>query len=218
MTRLGCLRDRDLAVAGGDGHREVGRRGRPATGGARDEQRECRHARGGENEPAIQHLNPPSARGSGLCAERGRSSDSGHPPPPPSRPAGQWRVAGEHLPSQRRDRPGLAPGSLTALRVRADPIIGRCPPTSSGSGFPWSAGRRSSSRFSSVPDLGTGLGGWDLVAAEARARRGVRGARGAPRAGDSRPRRRRLSPACCTPSRTSFTRRSCRDVRARVGT
>ena len=75
----------------------------------------------------------------------GRSSDSGRPPPPPSRPAGQWRVAGEHLPSQRRDRPGLAPGSLTALRVRADPIIGLCPPTSSVSGSPWSAGRRSSS-------------------------------------------------------------------------
>jgi len=30
-------------------------------------------------------------------------------------------VAGEHLPLQRRDRPGLAPGSLTALRMGAGP-------------------------------------------------------------------------------------------------
>src|SRR5436309_15829244 len=35
-------------------------------------------------------------------------------------------VAGERLPSQRRDRPGLAPGSLTAFPVSAEPIIGRC--------------------------------------------------------------------------------------------
>ena len=181
----GLLADRHLAVAGGDGHREVRRRSRPATGGARDEQRECRHARGGENEPAIQHLNPPSARGSGVCAERGRSSDSGRPPPPPSRPAGQWRVAGEHLPSQRRDRPGLAPGSLTALRVRADPIIGLCPPTSSallsalasrgrlgGAHLRALLGARSRHR---ARQLGS-------PAAEARARRRVRRARGTPRA------------------------------------
>ena len=53
-------------------------------------------------------------------AESGRSSDSGLPPPPPSRPrvpVASGVVAGEHLPSQRRDRPGLAPGSLTALLV-----------------------------------------------------------------------------------------------------
>ena len=41
-----------------------------------------------------------------------RSSDSGLPPPPPSRPSGQWRLAEERLPSQRRDRAGLAPASL----------------------------------------------------------------------------------------------------------
>jgi len=47
--------------------------------------------------------------------EGGRSSDSGLPPRrlPGSKASGT--SAGEHLPSQRRDRPGLAPGSLTVL-------------------------------------------------------------------------------------------------------
>ena len=49
--------------------------------------------------------------------EPGRSSDSGLPPPRPSQPRGQWRFRGERFPSQRRDRPGLAPGSLTGLRL-----------------------------------------------------------------------------------------------------
>src|SRR5437667_416435 len=62
--------------------------------------------------------NPPSARGS-VSAAGGRSSDSGLPPTPPSRPRGQWLSAWKRLPLQRRDRPGLAPGSLSARRYRA---------------------------------------------------------------------------------------------------
>src|SRR3954471_6012065 len=53
--------------------------------------------------------NPPSHEGFGVAAGD-RSSDSGLPPPPPSRvsrPRGV--VGGERLPLQRRDRPGLAP-------------------------------------------------------------------------------------------------------------
>ena len=50
-------------------------------------------------------------------------------------------VAGEQLPSQRRDRPGLAPGSLTALLVTAEPIIARCE-TPSAPGLPSSSGQR----------------------------------------------------------------------------
>src|SRR5437868_730764 len=53
--------------------------------------------------------NPPSHEGFGVAAGD-RSSDSGLPPPPPSRvsrPSGV--VAEERLPLQRRDRPGLAP-------------------------------------------------------------------------------------------------------------
>src|SRR4029079_4151173 len=49
-------------------------------------------------------------RGVRVCAAGGRSSDSGLPPPPPSRvsrPSGV--LAEERLPLQRRDRPGLAP-------------------------------------------------------------------------------------------------------------
>jgi len=72
-------------------------------------------------------------------------------------------VAGEHLPSQRRDRPGLAPGSLTALFG-----VGRAyHRTVSGSVLrlwaPVVAWAALIFALSSVPDLGTGLGGWDLV-------------------------------------------------------
>ena len=47
--------------------------------------------------------------------------------------------------------------------VAGEPIIGRCAAHSSETGFPSSPGRRVIFAFSSVPDLGTGLGGWDLV-------------------------------------------------------
>ncbi len=47
--------------------------------------------------------------------------------------------------------------------VAGEPIIGRCAALSSETGFPSSPGRRVIFAFSSVPDLGTGLGGWDLV-------------------------------------------------------
>ena len=48
----------------------------------------------------------------------GRSSDSGLPLSPPSRSGDQWHFGGGHLPLQRRDRPGFAPGSLTARLSR----------------------------------------------------------------------------------------------------
>src|SRR5215211_4858658 len=62
------------------------------------------------------NTNPPSARGSvgrrtaGLLT---RGSPSAAFPA-----GGQWRRGGGHLPSQRRDRPGLAPGSLSVRRLR----------------------------------------------------------------------------------------------------
>jgi VanZ family protein len=72
-------------------------------------------------------------------------------------------VAGERLPSQRRDRPGLTPGSLTAF-----PVVGRAyHRTVYGSALRlwlpvvvWAAVIFA---FSSVPDLGTGLGTWDTI-------------------------------------------------------
>ena len=72
-------------------------------------------------------------------------------------------MAEEQLPLQRRDRPGLAPGSLTVLRdwgrayhrtVRG-PFVRNWLPV-----LVWAAVIFS---FSSIPDLGTGLGTWDLV-------------------------------------------------------
>ena len=72
-------------------------------------------------------------------------------------------VAGERLPSQRRDRPGLAPGSLTALlglgrayhRTVSGSVLRLWLPVAIWAGLIFA--------LSSIPDLGTGLGGWDLV-------------------------------------------------------
>lgn len=75
----------------------------------------------------------------------------------------QWLRGGERLPSQRRDRPGLAPGSLTALRIESRAyhrtVSGRAlrlwAPVVLWAGLIFA--------LSSIPDLGTGLGGWDLL-------------------------------------------------------
>ena len=72
-------------------------------------------------------------------------------------------MAEERLPLQRRDRPGLAPGSLTVLRD-----VGRAYHRTVAGSFArlwlpvlvWAAVIFA---FSSVPDLGTGLGGWDSL-------------------------------------------------------
>ena len=107
-----------------------------------------------------------------------RSSDSGPPPRRlPSR--GQWRRGEERLPLQRRDRPGLAPGSLTALLVSVRAYHRTVSDTAprSHAGLRPSGVRHRIFRLwlpvvawaalifalSSIPDLGTGLGGWDLV-------------------------------------------------------
>jgi VanZ family protein len=96
--------------------------------------------------------------------ERGRSSDSGLPLCGLPGLVGQWRFRVGRLPSQRRDRPGIAPGSLTVLLCGAGAYH---------SGVWTSAAVRLwvpvvlwaavIFAFSSVPDLGTGLGTWDLV-------------------------------------------------------
>jgi VanZ family protein len=72
-------------------------------------------------------------------------------------------VAEERLPLQRRDRPGFAPGSLTVLpwlrrayhRTVTGPFLRSWLPVLVWAGVIFA--------FSAVPDLGTGLGGWDLV-------------------------------------------------------
>ena len=97
-------------------------------------------------------------------SETGRSSDSGLPPPPPSRhvPVASWRES--ILPLQRRDRPGLSPGSLTVLRFGADPTMPSCAGTlASSPGLPVLVWCGVIFWFSSVPHLSTGLGTWDLV-------------------------------------------------------
>jgi VanZ family protein len=94
--------------------------------------------------------------------ERGRSSDSGLPPPPPSRLAASGVVAEELLPSQRRDRPGFAPGSLTGL-LWSGRAYHRTVPRPVRLWLPVLLWAGLIFALSSVPDLGTGLGGWDLV-------------------------------------------------------
>src|SRR6187399_2592158 len=62
------------------------------------------------------NTNPPSARGSN---ERRTAGLLTRGSPSAAFPAGgQWRRGGGHLPSQRRDRPGLAPGSLSVRLFR----------------------------------------------------------------------------------------------------
>ena len=72
-------------------------------------------------------------------------------------------MAGERLPSQRRDRPGLAPGSLTALLFGGRAYHRTVPGTIVRLWLPVVAWAALIFAFSSVPDLGTGLGGWDLL-------------------------------------------------------
>ncbi len=76
---------------------------------------------------------------------------------------GQWLVAWEQLPSQRRDRPGFAPGSLTVLLVGARAYHRTVSGSFVRNWLPVLAWAALIFAFSSVPDLGTGLGGWDLV-------------------------------------------------------
>ncbi len=103
-------------------------------------------------------------------SESGRSSDSGLPPPPPSRLMASGVVAGERLPLQRRDRPGLAPGSLTvSVEARAyhagmaQTAVSERRPSRASAWLPVVAWAALIFAFSSVPSLSSGLGTWDLV-------------------------------------------------------
>jgi VanZ family protein len=70
----------------------------------------------------------------------------------------------ERLPSQRRDRPGFAPGSLTACRFGTTlswPSVAL--PRALSLWLPVVLWAALIFTLSSIPDLGTGLGGWDLI-------------------------------------------------------
>ena len=72
-------------------------------------------------------------------------------------------MAEEQLPLQRRDRPGLAPGSLIVLRDRERAYHRTVRGSFVRNWVPVVAWAGVIFAFSAVPDLGTGLGGWDLV-------------------------------------------------------
>ena len=97
----------------------------------------------------------------------GRSSDSGLPPPLPSRLPDSRRAsgvsAGEQLPSQRRDRPGFAPDSLTALPCDGAAYHRTVSAAAFRTWAPIVLWAAMIFAFSSIPSLGTGLGTWDLV-------------------------------------------------------
>ncbi len=90
-------------------------------------------------------------------------------------------VAGEQLPSQRRDRPGLAPGSLTALRMCRASLSSS--PVERRPIIAWLAGGRlggaSSSRSRPTPNLGDGSRRLGSRAPQAGARGRVRDPRDA---------------------------------------
>lgn len=72
-------------------------------------------------------------------------------------------MAGERLPLQRRDRPGVAPGSLTELLECGRAYHRTVSASRARLWLPVVAWAALIFGFSSVPDLGTGLGGWDLL-------------------------------------------------------
>src|SRR5919201_2028976 len=135
---------------------------RAATAGAARARTAATVASGTENR---RNTKPPSARGSVLSDGR-RSSDSGRPPVPPSQPGrASGTSAREHLPSQRRDRSGLAPDSLTARRLSRRRLASRAMARSRAISLwlPVIAWAALIFALSSVPHLSSGLGTWDLV-------------------------------------------------------
>jgi len=72
-------------------------------------------------------------------------------------------VAGERLPLQRRDRPGFAPGSLTVLLIGGRAYHRTVTGTFARLWLPVLGWAALIFALSSIPDLGTGLGGWDLA-------------------------------------------------------
>src|SRR5262245_38788590 len=111
------------------------------------------------------NTNPPSARGSG-CGRAAGLLTRGSPPCRLPGPEASGTSARERLPSQRRDRPGLTPGSLSARRtfvrrpyhgpkVTLDRFLRLWGPV-----IVWAAVIFA---LSSVPSLNSGLGTWDEV-------------------------------------------------------
>ena len=72
-------------------------------------------------------------------------------------------VTREHLLLQRRDRPGFAPGSLTGLLIRSRAYHRAVPGSFARIWLPVLVWAAVIFAFSSIPNLATGLGGWDLV-------------------------------------------------------
>jgi VanZ family protein len=96
--------------------------------------------------------------------ERGRSSDSGLPPPRPSRPLGQWHFRGGTSPLTAAGPSRTHTGFPHRAPFEAEPIIGLVPSSLAVRlWLPVLLWAAVIFAFSSVPDLGTGLGTWDLV-------------------------------------------------------
>src|SRR5262249_25993354 len=108
--------DRDLAVRGDHGDGERARR-RVGTGRTRDGDDECRQRRAGEKDERAKHLEPPFLEGFWVLGSPTGLLTRGSLPRRLPDLAASGFVTGERLPSQRRDRPGFAPGSLTGLLI-----------------------------------------------------------------------------------------------------
>ena len=134
---------------------------------------------------SVLRTNPPSARGS-ECPASGRSSDSGRPPSPPSRPAGQWQFGAGASPLT-----AAGPSrTCTGFPLRSPSVVAPSMPLRAG-GRPALGSRRRLGgcdlRLLGHPEPRHGARHVGPRAAEDRPRDGVRDPRGPTRSRPSQP-------------------------------
>src|SRR5439155_3842339 len=101
--------------------------------------------------------------GFGYVEERDRSSDSGLPPPPPSRPEGQWRRGGRASPLTAAGPSRTRTGFPHRVPLRGGAYHRTVSRSALSLWLPVVGWALVIFALSSVPHLGTGLGVWDTI-------------------------------------------------------